>query len=583
MPLPHARALQYARDAYPLAKGLPMSRRITRGCRAVCLAAAVALPAGGASADDLRIKMLEVGAADRAASDPAAQGPAKPATDGSRPLSDREMAEHVLSRLSFGPRPGDIEAVLAEGWEYWARKQLRPDTLDDGTAESRVASDYPSLSMSMAQIFAAYRPPYKNDPPTRAEEIERNRLHKQVRRELRESVIHRAVHSNAQFREVIAEFWRNHFNVGQQKDDVGYLANHYEMQVIRAHAFGNFEDMLLASARHPAMLIYLDNIVSQKPLNKFDQRLIERYEGRERKPRSVRALERYSGLNENYARELMELHTLGVDNGYTQHDVTELARVLTGWTARWHDNGEYGFYFRADVHDTDAKRLLGASLRRGGGEDEGVAVIRGLARDKRTAQFVSWKLCKYLVNDQPDPALVSHVAGVFRKTGGDLPKVYEAIIFSPQFQARDNYRVKFKTPFEFVVSALRATDAQVKDYGPTLRAVQMMGQPVYQMEDPTGYDDQAERWLDPGVLVSRWRFALDLGRNRLPGVKVPQDFGQPFANLPPQQIKDALVGELIPAGIDERTDEVLTQQIKHNGSFEHALGLVLGSPAFQQQ
>jgi uncharacterized protein (DUF1800 family) len=541
-----------------------------------------AAPALAEGADPLRVRMLGVGATPDRAEDQRDRDPQARPADAGPPLTQRQMIDHVISRLTFGPTPGLAEQVAAEGWEAWARRQLQPHTIDESEYESRLARRYPSLTMSMTDIFHTYRPPYENNPPTLEERRQRNRLRAKCRRELRESVLDRAVHSKAQFREVIVEFWRNHLNVDQQKDDVGYLANHYEQHVIRAHAFGRYEDMLLASARHPAMLIYLDNIVSQKPLGKYDQKLLERYEGRDRKPRSVEALQRYSGLNENYARELMELHTLGVDNGYTQRDVTELSRVLTGWTARWNDDGEYGFHFRAEVHDNDDKRLLGTLLRRGG-QEQGVKVIQGLARDRRTARFLASKLCAYLVNDQPPDDLVEEIAAVYLRTGGHLPSVYEAIIFSDDFASRANYRTKFRTPFEFVAAALRATDSEISGYGPTLNALHAMGQPIYQQEDPTGYDDRAEDWLDPGVLVYRWRYALQLGRDSVKGVSLPSGFMQRFANQPPKQLKNALVQTLIPAGVDERTDRVLLEEIQRNQRFGHALGLVLGSPAFQQQ
>jgi len=561
-------------------------RNTTRGWAGfLAVALWLCLPVGHAlagDADPLRVRLLGVGATpDRAAERRDRDEPQRPA-DAAPPLTQRQMIDHVISRLTFGHTPGLAEAVAAEGWEAWARRQLQPETIDESEYESRLAERYPSLTMSMTDVFHTYRPPYENDPPTLEERRQRNRLRAKCRRELRESVLDRAIHSEAQFREVIVEFWRNHLNVDQQKDDVGYLANHYEQHVIRAHAFGRYEDMLLASARHPAMLIYLDNIVSQKPLGKYDQKLLERYEGRDRKPRSVEALQRYRGLNENYARELMELHTLGVDNGYNQRDVIELSRVLTGWTARWNDDGEYGFHFRAEVHDTNDKRLLGTRLR-GGGEAQGVKVIRGLARDRRTARFLAEKLCAYLVHDQPPPGLVDQVADVYRRTGGHLPSVYEAIIFSDAFASRAHYRTKFRTPFEFVAAALRATDADISDYGPTLQALHAMGQPIYQQEDPTGYDDRAEDWLDPGVLVYRWRYALQLGRDSVKGVHLPPGFMQRFANQPPEALKDALVNTLLPAGVDPRTGRVLLEEFKRNPGFGHALGLVLGSPAFQQQ
>jgi len=172
---------------------------------------------------------------------------------------------------------------------------------------------------------------------------------------------------------------------------------------------------------------------------------------------------------------------------------------------------------------------------------------------------------------------------VYRRTGGHLPSVYEAIIFSDAFASRAHYRTKFRTPFEFVAAALRATDADISDYGPTLKALHAMGQPIYQQEDPTGYDDRAEDWLDPGVLVYRWRYALQLGRDSVKGVHLPPGFMQRFANQPPEALKDALVNTLLPAGVDPRTGRVLLEEFKRNPGFGHALGLVLGSPAFQQQ
>ncbi len=507
------------------------------------------------------------------------------------PLSDREKAAHALSRLGFGAQPGEVEAVMAEGVDAWIARQLDPASIDDSQVDAQVLQRFPSMGMTMTEVFATYRPPYPRDRRETPEESRRrNELRNQVRRELQSAVLHRALYSQRRFEEVILEFWRNHFSVDQSKDDVGFLANHYE-QTLRRHAFGDFDDLLLATARHPAMLIFLDNAVSQKPLTEREQRLVERYEGRENRPRSFEALARHRGLNENYARELMELHTLGVDNGYTQRDVTELSRVLTGWSVGWtgagedeygnRQHGEYGFVFRADVHDDRAKRVLGATLRGGAGEAEGVAVIRRLARDRRTAEFISWKLCRYLVHDDPPQTLVKRVARVFRTSRGDLPKVYAAIVTSPEFFDRANVGVKFKTPFEYVVSALRATDAQVEDDQAVLWSLRRMGQPVYQCFDPTGYYDQAEAWLDPGVLVYRWQFALALAGGRLEGVKLPEAW---ITSLPVgDDLADELVRQLVAAPVDPAATALLEEQIGQAFNRRVAVGVVLGSPMFQQQ
>ncbi len=496
---------------------------------------------------------------------------------------DEAVVRHVLNRLAFGPRAGQVEAVREAGWRAWFEAQLDPASVPDDRVERTVASRWPSMRMSMAEAFAAYRPPYSSDPPAIEEQQRNNRLAWTIRRELAESVVYRAVFSERQFQEVIVEFWRNHLTVDQNKDDVGYLANHYEQEVIRRFAFGKFEHMLLASARHPAMLIYLDNIVSQRPLTEREEALVAKYEGRDHVPRSVAARQRQRGLNENYARELMELHTLGVDNGYTQRDVTELARVLTGWTAGWGDDGSYGFRFRPEVHDDGEKRLLGARLVERGGEAQGIDVIRSLARHPRTADFIAVKLCRYLVHDDPSEALVRRVAGVFRRTGGDLPAVYRAIVFSDEFLRPEQAGAKFKTPFEYVISSLRATGAEVESYDALLHALRHMGQPVYGCEDPNGYDDRAERWLDPGVLVHRWTYALSLAGGSLSGVSVPDSFIRPLTLLPPESLGPAVIERLAPTTMDERGRQLLLDAIAADGDAPRAVALVIGSPAFQRQ
>lgn len=582
----------------------PMPRH-RRSCRpAVLLMLSLGLllsgiPAWGqATRDDRdreterRIRELGIGASrDRDRSRRDDDGAAAEANAGA-PLTEREIAAHVLNRLSFGPRPGQLEEVLEVGWEQWVRAQLDPSSIPNDRVGSYLASEHRWTRMSMGDIFRSYRPAYTTQPPTQEEQDNRNRNLNRIRRELQEATLYRAVYSERQLEEVIVEFWRNHFNVDQQKDDVGYLANHFEEQVIRRFAFGKFEHMLLSSARHPAMLIYLDNIVSQKPLTEREQRLVERYENRDNIPRSIRALGRQRGLNENYARELMELHTLGVDREYTQRDVTEMARVLTGWTARWEDGSgygqtpdsrgnlpDYGFYFREEVHDDNNKRVLGSSLR-GGGEDQGIMVIRALANHRYTADHISRKLCRYLLRDEPSEQLVAEVGRVFLRTDGDLPQVYEAIIFSDDFLYRQNYQVKFKTPFEYVVSALRATGAQVENWRETREAIRLMGQPIYQCEDPTGYEDTAEAWLDPGVLVYRWSYALKLARNQVEGVRVGEAL---LANLPRSEMKDKLIGRVVPGGVSPQTSAVLDEYLRDNPSAADLLGLLLGSPDFQQQ
>ncbi len=506
------------------------------------------------------------------------------------PLSPHQSARHVLDRLAFGPGPGDVDRVEAMGWEAWVRGQLDPKSVENDASDKYVLEHFPSLAMTMDQVWAAYNPPYESDPPTQAQIQKRNELRYKLSQELVGSVIYRAVYSERRFEEVMAEFWRNHFNVDQGKDEVQYLAAHYEQTVIRRHQFGKFSDMLLASARHPAMLIYLDNDVSQKPLTDREKRMLVRYEGRKYQPRSVAAIGRQRGLNENYARELMELHTLGVQNenrkgGYSQRDVTELARLLTGWTAgrpRGESTG-YGFIYRESVHDEDSKRVLGMRFDGREGEAGGVRFIRALAEHEQTARFISLKFCRYLVNDDPPAGLVDEVARVFVETDGDLAEVYKAILFSDTFMARANYRAKFRTPFEFVVASLRATGAEVTGFGGTQEALRRMGQPVYRCVDPTGYSDTAEAWLDPGVLVYRWDFALRLARGQVPGARIPDAFWRGLPKEKPSALKRALAEALLAEGTGGEGWGNIEQALGKKPEPEHAAGLVLGSPMFQEQ
>ncbi len=520
----------------------------------------------------------------------------EPKSDGSVSieLEQRELTSHILNRLAFGPRPGQVDEVLAQGWMNWVLEQLEPEKLDDSELDKRLAEHSPSMSMSLGEIMDKYRPAYTNIPPTRAEMMEANRLRAQCQRELTEFVLLRAVYSKRQFLEVMCEFWRNHFNIDHNKDQCQYTANHYEREVIRKHAFGKFGDMLMASAKHPAMLVYLDNARSQRPLSDEEKAKLEKYADKIKRKgedkfseNRIQDLTRQRGLNENYARELLELHTLGVDNGYTQKDVTECARALTGWSVTFGRNKDHEFVFHPLVHDADPKTVLGWKFTGADGIAEGETIINRLAAHKGTAQFISFKLCRYLVNDRPPAALVERVAKVFLENEGDLKKVYTAIIFSPEFRSRLNYRCKFKTPFEFTASALRATGAVVRNPGGTERNLELMGQPIYKKDDPTGYYDQAEAWLDPGVLVFRWNFALELAAARQGGVSMPQKFYAPMLKLPRDEMAKALVKQIVPDGLDPKTQAILDDLCSSTpeplAMATKLVGALLGSPAFQQQ
>jgi uncharacterized protein (DUF1800 family) len=454
-----------------------------------------------------------------------------------RPLTRVEAANHALCRLAFGPQPHQLSEVARTGWKDWVERQLHPETIDDAALQARLSRDCPSLGMTPSELQRLAN----DERQTRA----------RINDELRNAVLLRAVYSQRQFQEVIVEFWRNHFNVDINK--VPGLATHFEEHVLRKHAFGSFADLLMASAKHPAMLIYLDNYVSNR-----------------------------NGVNENYARELMELHTLGVDTGYTQADVEALARVLTGWTCGWQgddkETEEYGFYFRADAHDLLPATVVGMTLGDGGISD-GEKAIGHLARHDATARFISTKLCRYLVSDSPPDGLIQRVGEVFQAANGDLREVYRAIIFSPEFARSRSFRAKVKTPFEFTVSVLRATAAQVESPQQLFRELQLMGQPIYECTEPTGYSDLQEAWLDPGVMVYRWNFAIKLVRNEIQGVSCGPDFVQPVVQGLPTERAGKVMELLLPGLRDRGMERSLSLIADPRAMTAYALG----SPAFQQQ
>jgi uncharacterized protein (DUF1800 family) len=346
--------------------------------------------------------------------------------------------------------------------------------------------------------------------------------------ELQQQKVIRAVYSDRQLQEVLADFWFNHFNVDARKGADRFLITEYDRDVIRPHVLGKFRDLLEATAKSPAMLFYLDNWMSADPNGPHVEMPPARIvRGPFGQPRLVQPPLRMpkqnakapKGLNENYGRELMELHTLGVDGGYTQKDVTEVARAFTGWTIR-NPRTDGEFFFNERLHDEGQKVVLGHVIRAGGGERDGEAVLDILARHPSTAHFIASKLVRRFVSDTPPSALVDRVAERFRKTDGDLREVVRAILTSPEFYATDLYHAKIKTPFEFVVSAVRATGADVQDARPLVRQIAELGMPLYQCQPPTGYKDTADAWVNTGALVGRMNFGLALAANRIRGVAV---------------------------------------------------------------
>ncbi|MCA1581928.1 MAG: DUF1800 domain-containing protein [Acidobacteria bacterium] len=532
---------------------------------------------------------------------------------------EREKALHALNRLTFGPRPGDVDRVLDTGLARWIDAQLKPEAIADPAMAARLGG-LPTLAMSSEEIFNVYEKPIRearrqrrllagsaamSDAAAGTEDLrereERDRIppEKRPRRvieELSTARVLKAVYSERQLNEVLVDFWMNHFNVYAAKGLDRVFITSFERDVVRPRIWGRFEDLILATAKSPAMLFYLDNAQSvSEPENRPSGRASGFGRGA---PADAPMLDSAppvrpkGGLNENYARELMELHTLGVDGGYTQKDVTELARVLTGWSIERDGGGT--FVFRARVHDTRVKTVLGRTFPAGGGIEEGEEMIRRLARHPETARHIAFKLAQRLVSDAPPPALVDRVAKKFLATDGDLRQTVRAVLESPEFFDRSSYRAKVKSPFEYVVSAIRATGAETDAGIPLLKQIAQMGEPLYLCQPPTGYSDAASAWVNTGALVSRMNFALALSANKLPGTFVdvahlipPADAADPGRSL------DALARVLISGDLTSETRATIAKQLETrsapaddpsaNTQVPLISGLILGSPEFQKQ
>ena len=448
-------------------------------------------------------------------------GAAQAQTDS--PMSPQERALHALNRLGYGPRPGDVQAIDKLGAEAWLQQflaqQMAPAVLPESLGTRLQA--LPTTQLSQAGLIARYRAATSAGLAARRDvgsmsDAETAALLTKARRELVRPVLLEAasqrlflaLESPAQLEEVLVEFWFNHFNVFAGKGQVAVLVGDYERQAIRPHVLGRFRDMLGASAKHPAMLVYLDNVQSVAPGYKPPGLIAQL------NPNAMRP----AGLNENYARELMELHTLGVDAGYTQRDVTELARMLTGWTINYRAarGGRSGDLFEFDPgrHDNGAKHWLGREVP-ASGQAEGERALDLLATHPATAKHIGFKLAQAFVADQPPPALVQRLAERFTATGGDLKAVMQALIASDEFWRRDAFGAKFKTPYQYLVSTLRALDVtEVPEVQPLLQVLAQSGMPLYGAQTPDGYKNTAAAWMNPEALAQRLQFASKLADRR---------------------------------------------------------------------
>ncbi len=524
-------------------------------------------------------------------------------------LSETQKIRHVLSRFAFGPTPGLVERVRRQGLDAWFEDQLNQKGKSPKILQDRLA-DLDTWGRSAGDILLELQRVREDigPDPKQKDRARLNRARNLSRNQLKDAVLFQAIYSGNQVIETATDFFRNHFNVSVNKGSVRYYATEYERDVLRKGALGNFAWLLEHSAKSPAMLFYLDNYLSRRPPSKQELKGIGRRVRRKTKSKKRAEEEveiaKQRGLNENYGRELLELHTLGVDHYYRQKDVIEVAKALTGWTIhRDRKKNTISFSFRPDMHIQGAKTFLGKVIPENKKNPirEGEMVLERLVRHKGTAHFLAWKLCRWFINDNPSESCVQRIAKVFQKTRGDMKAVFRAIYHDSEFWSPENFQAKFKRPFEFVVSALRVTGAEVRSTRALHRALALLSEPIYECEDPTGYYDQAEAWNDPGVLAVRWSFAMKLATNKIPGVRIPDSFYADLHPSIPQVWKDQLARKMLPAGIGEKTDAILDDIIKKvvkkykGGKVGRRrkplkkvlapllVGLLLGSPEFQKQ
>jgi uncharacterized protein (DUF1800 family) len=503
---------------------------------------------------------------------------------------DDKTIVHVLNRIGFGPAPGDVERIRRLGLARYIDQQLDPRTIPDSDLAPRLAPLL-TLELSTKEIADRYFLPAMverrrtarlqvGESPAPGDTTIKERAHtpaeralvvqeREVLSDLAAQKVLRAAYSERQLEEVMVDFWFNHFNVFAGKGATRVYLTEYERDAIRPHVFGKFRDLLGATARSPAMLLYLDNWQSSAPAD-------ARNDGRQhRSPQPARTNQRSRGLNENYARELMELHTLGVDGGYAQRDVQEVARAFTGWTIATPRQGG-AFRFDARMHDDGAKTVLGHHIRAGGGSDDGEQVLDILAAQPATARFIATKLARRFVADEPPAALVERAAAAYRESRGDIRQVVRTILTAPEFFAPDAYRAKVKTPFEFIASAVRATAFDAQNALPLVRATRELGMPLYYCQPPTGYADRADAWVNTGALLNRMNFAIALTRGDLKGGNASWATGS--ATTTDVALR-ALERDVLAGDIAEATRSTVARAADPAQS----IALLLGSPEFQRK
>jgi uncharacterized protein (DUF1800 family) len=594
--------------------------------------------------------------------------------EGLAPLpADREEVVHVLNRITFGPRPGDVEAVQKMGLQAYIEQQLHPETIDDSAVDQQLAgfdllqmsaqeltqmlenerkktfkkqkelaaaaatagNNAPAMAPVASQDITPSPPQMQAPPPgTPKEKLEGMVVKANEYRsvaaigQLEQAKLVRAVNSERQLQEVLVDFWGNHFNIDMKKGPDRVLKVIDDRDVIRPHIWGTFRELLEASAKSPAMLFYLDNASNTvaHTVTPMEAMITERIADRMTQngngaiaPPVPKVGGKKGGINENYAREVMELHTLGVDGGYTQQDVQEVARCFTGWTFS-RQTGE--FMFRPRQHDNGAKVVLGHQIPADGGMQDGEMVLDILANHPATAHHIALEMCQRFVSDAPSDDLVNRIAGVFTQTGGDLRKVTEAILTSPEFLSPANYNNKIKSPLEFAVSAVRASESSIipqqpypfNKLVPSLEGAGVLGrgqaadrigkrprqslnwhilelgEPLFACTPPTGYKEVSKFWVSPGALIERINFAMALTEQKLSDVRFDAQTILAGTDLDnPDAVLNQCVAVLLQNNISDSTRKVLTQTAlptpgeSKTVNPSKLIALMIGSPEFQRK
>ena len=559
-------------------------------------------------------------------------------------LTQDEAIMHALNRLAYGPRPGDVERIREMGLAKWIDQQLDPDSINDSALDKRLEK-YSTVKMSSKQLLDTYPQPNqaakqagltrlqyqqqitetRQDAMAQAmnssdgnsdrgeQQLAKMQGPNRMVAELSMAKLDRAVYSDRQLEAVMEDFWFNHFNVFANKGADKWLLTSYVRDTIRPHTMGRFEDLLIATAKSPAMLFYLDNFLSADPdaLAQSQREIAMRRQryggifgpmpgnfpgGRFPGAQPQQAQQKQErGLNENYGREVMELHTVGVDAGYTQNDVTEMAKVLTGWTVR-EPRKDPDFFFNERIHTRGKKVVMGRIFDYGGMKD-GEEALKMLANDPHTANFISTELARHFVSDNPPKPLIDRMVKDYEATGGNIRSLLKTMIYSPEFWSKETYRAKVKTPFELVASTARVLDANVSVSFPLVQWVSRMGEPLFLCQPPTGYSDKAETWVNTGALLNRMNFALTFASDRLAGANVDLNsmFGEEASADPDMALTRALQafldGQVSPQThdtIEARLHDPQILQAQLDDPIKHVnegliSGLVLGAPEFQRR